>query len=269
MAAAPAPRRRGGGRTVAALAIGAGLLAAGTAVVLVRARRQGEEARARDSAARAAAEARLGDTAAAVAGAGAHLGELPDLLRRARGNPGLLIDAFASWAPDPEARSARRVLVSAMAALPQPAARLAALLAAVEASPMAPAADPVHPEVVAAVSALWQGDLLRKGRDLMFAGSRPRAKEVVIASFVALALSDRGGALDESQRGGLTSDFIDLYGVAAPAQRPELLAVVRKLGGHDAAELLSGRGLRGQAELESHARYQRELERTRKATGLP
>jgi hypothetical protein len=92
---------------------------------------------------------------------------------------------------------------------------------------------------------------------------------VVIASFVALALSDRGAALDDRQRAGLTSDFIDLYGSAAPAQRPELLAVVRKLGGHDAAELLSGQALRGQVQLESHARYQRELERARKATAAP
>jgi len=214
---------------------------------------------------RAVAEAPAG----AVAGADAHLGELPDLLRRARGNPGLLVDAFTAWAPDPQAQAARRVLVSAMAALPQPGARLTALLAAVEASPLAPASDPLQPEIVATVSALWQGDLLRKGRDLMFAGSRPQAREVVIASFVALALSDRSAALDDGQRAGLTSDFIDLYGGAPPAQRPQLLAVVRKLGGHDAAELLSGHGLRGQAALESQARYRRELDRARKAAGVP
>jgi len=236
-------------------------------VAVVRSRRRDQAARSRAREAQALAEAPAG--AVANGSAGAHLGELPDLLRRARGNPGLLVDAFAAWAPDPRARAARQVVVAAMAALPQPGARLAALLAAVEASPLAPTADPLQPEIVAALSALWQGDLLRKGRDIMFAGSRPKAREVVIASFVALALSDRGATLDDGQRVALTSDFVDLYGGAAPAQRPELLAVVRKLGGHDAAELLSGHGLRGQAALESQARYRRELDRARKAAGVP
>jgi len=237
-------------------------------VAVVRSRRRDQAARSSARQAQALAEVPAG-AAVASGSAGAHLGELPDLLRRARGNPGLLVDAFAAWAPDPRARTARQVVVGAMASLPQPGARLAALLAAVEASPLAPAADPLQPEIVAALSALWQGDLLRKGRDIMFAGSRPKAREVVIASFVALALSDRGATLDDGQRVALTSDFVDLYGGAAPAQRPELLAVVRKLGGHDAAELLSGHGLTGESQLESQVRYRRALDRARKAAGVP
>ena len=251
---------------VAAAAVVA-LLAAAIGLAVWRARHRDQAARERERAARDLAEAPSG-AAGAGAEQGAHLGELPDLLRRARGNPGVLIEAFAAWAPDPTARAARQVLVAAMAALPQPDARLAALLAAVEAAPVAPADDPLHPDVVAAVSALWQGDMLRKGRDLLFAGSRPKAREVVVASFVALALSERSGALDKGQRGGLTSDFIDLYGSATPADRPQLLAVVRKLGGNDAAELLSGHGLRGEGQLDSQVRYRRELERARKAAGM-
>ncbi|HET6146679.1 MAG TPA: hypothetical protein VFH68_04050 [Polyangia bacterium] len=250
------------GRAAVLLAL---VVALALVVVAARARREGRAARAGARASPAVAEA----PASVVAGAGAHLGELPDLLRRARANPGLLVTAFAAWAPDPQARAARQVVVGAMAALPQPGARLTTLLAAVDASPLAPASDPLQPEIVAAVSALWQGDLLRKGRDLMFAGSRPKAREVVIDSFIALALSDRSAALDDGQRGGLTSDFIDLYAGAAPPQRPQILAAVRMLGGHDIAELLSGHGLRGEAQLESQARYRRELDRTRKAAGLP
>jgi hypothetical protein len=157
------------------------------------------------------------------------------------------------------------VLVGAMSALPLPAARLTTLLASVEASPMTPAADPITPDVINALSSLWQGDFTRRGRDLLFAGARPRVRDVVFDSFVSLALSDRGAALDGAQRGALTSDFIDLYGAAPEAQRPQILAVVRKLGSADTAELLAGHGLRGEGGIAAHARYQQELARAKAA----
>ena len=48
-----------------------------------------------------------------------------DLVRRARGNPGALIQAFAGWATDPQAQAKRRLVLGAMAAEPQPMTRLA------------------------------------------------------------------------------------------------------------------------------------------------
>jgi hypothetical protein len=264
MAASGATPRDRGVAGIVALIL-AGLLVGVVALGVVRARHA-----ARDRARRAATEVGEGTAGLGESGAvGSHLDGLPDLLRRARANPGLLADAFARWAGDARALAARRVLVAAMAAQAQPAVRLTLLLAAVEASPLAPGADPLEPEMVAAVSSLWQGGLLRKGRDLMFAESRPKAKQVVIASFEALALSDRGAALDPAQRSGITSDFIDLYGRATPADRPQILAVVRTLGSDDAAELLSGNGLRDDSQLDTHVQYRRELERFRKATTTP
>ena len=220
----------------------------------------------RDRLARVPAPAAVDTLATGVDGiTSADRDELADLLRRARGNPGVLIEAFAAWAPDPHAQAKRRVVLGAMAAEPQPMTRLAELLAAAQASPLPLAADPLRRELVGAVSTVWTGPLLRKGRDLMFAEARPRARQVVIASFVELALSDRAAALDVAQRRGITSDFIDLYRQAGPDQRRDVVAVVRKLGGDDTAELLEGRGLGNGSTLEHHLAHQRNVEAAMRA----
>ncbi len=196
-------------------------------------------------------------------------GEIAELLSRARGNPGVLIDAYAAWAADPRAQGKRRVVLGAMAAEPQAMTRLAELLAAVEASPLALDADPLRRDMVAAVSSVWTGPLVRKGRDLMFAEARPRARQAVIASFVELALSDRAAALDVTQRRGITSDFIDLYRQAGPDQRRDVVAVVRKLGGDDTAELLQGHGLGKDNTLDHHLEHRRNVEAAMRQAAAP
>ena len=243
----------------APLVIGALVIALGAllAVGLVRARRDGL----------ARARAAANPPPSAAAGAAADVDDVADLLRRARGNPGLLVEAFAAWASDPQAQGRRRIVLGALSAEPQAMARLAALLAAVEASPLALDADPLRRDIVAAVSSVWTGALVRKGRDLMFAEGRPRARQVVIASFVELALSDRAAALDATQRSGLTSDFIDLYRQAGPAQRRDVVAVVRKLGGDDVAELLQGHGLGTDSTLEHHLEHRRNVEAAMRQAG--
>jgi hypothetical protein len=237
-------------RVIGALALAlAALIAAG----VLRARREGlVRGHARD-----AADA---PSPGAPAISGSDADEVADLLRRARGNPGVLIEAFAAWASDPQAQGKRRVVLGAMAAEPLPMARLGVLLAAAQASPLALDADPLRRDLVAAVSSVWTGPMVRKGRDLMFAEVRPRARQVVIASFVELALSDRAGVLDATQRSGLTSDFIDLYPQARPDQRPDVVAVVRRLGGDDTAELLQGHGLGNNSTLEHHLEHRRNVE---------
>ncbi len=172
----------------------------------------------------------------------------------------MLIEAFAAWASDPQAQAKRRVVLGAMAAEPQPMARLAELLAAAQASPLPLDADPLRRDIVGAVSSVWTGPLVRRGRDLMFAEARPRARQVVIASFVELALSERAASLDPAQRSGITTDFIDLYRQAGPDQRRDVVAVVRKLGGDDTAELLEGHGLGNNSTLEHHLAHQRNVE---------
>ena len=251
----PAPRRARRRAGWASL-----LMVVGVVLLVIWA---GSRYRARRSAIAARAslgDRALGDDDGARAGAGSHMAEVPDLVRQAHGNPGPLIAAFAAWAGDPSALPARRIVLGALAAESQPMARLAALLAAVQASPLAPGDDPLRHDVVAAVSRVWTRDTIRRGRDLIFAESRPKAREVVIASFVDLALSDRGAALDQDQRYALTSDFIDLYRQASPSQRRDIVAVVRRLGGDDTAELLQGNGFGASSPLDTHARFRRALE---------
>jgi hypothetical protein len=246
-------------------AIGAGFTAlAGLVLLIGWAILRGHRGHARCSSGRAEAVAPA--AAPALAGGGARMAEVSQLLRGARGNPGPVIAAFAAWAGDPQALAARRVLLGALAAEPRPLLRLTTLSAAVEATPLAWGQDPLQREIVDALSSIWKGDLIRRGRDLLFAEARPKVKQAVTASFVALALSDGASALDGPQRGGLTSDFIDLYRQAAPDQRPDILAVVRRLGGNDVAELLAGNGLGDDSRLESHLQYRRELEAARRAT---
>jgi hypothetical protein len=161
------------------------------------------------------------------------------------------------------------MVLGAMVAEPQPMTRLAELLAASQASPLSLDADPLRREMVGAVSSVWSGPLVRKGRDLMFAEARPRARQLVIASFIELALSDRAAALDAAQRSGMTSDFIDLYRQAGPDQRRDIVAVVRKLGGDDVAELLDGRGLGNSSTLEHHLEHRRNVEAAMRQAAAP
>lgn len=215
----------------------------------------------RDRLARARSNAAGVEPAPAVdVGASGDTDEIADLLRRARGNRGVLIEAYAAWASVPQAQGKRRRVLGALAAEPQPMARLAALLAAAQASPLPLEADPLRRDIVAAVSSVWTGPLVRRGRDLLFSEMRPRSRQVVIASFVELALSDRAATLDPAQRSGITSDFIDLYARASPEQRRDVVAVVRKLGGDDAAELLQGHGLGKNSTLDHHLEHQRNVE---------
>lgn len=224
----------------------------------------------RDTLARARARAAGSESPpAADPGADGDSAEIAELLRRARSNPGLLIEAYAAWASDPAAQGKRRVVLGALAAQPQPMARLGALLAAAQASPLPLEADPLRRDIVAAVSSVWTGPLIRRGRDLLFAEARPRSRQLVIASFVELALSDRAAALDPAQRSGITSDFIDLYARASADQRRDVVAVVRKLGGDDAAELLQGHGLGKNSTLDHHLEHQRNVEAAMRAAAAP
>ena len=255
----PHPQRRRVPWMLGALVLA---LVALIAVGVVRARRD-TLARAHDGVAGG------GPPPAAEVGGGGDTDEIADLLRRARGNPGVLIEAYAAWASDPRAQGKRRLVLGALAAEPQPMARLGALLAAAQASPLPLDADPLRREMVGAVSSVWTGPLVRRGRDLLFAEARPRARQVVIASFVELALSDRAATLDPAQRSGITSDFIDLYARATPAERRDVVAVVRKLGGDDTARLLDGRGLGNNSTLEHHLEHQRNVEAALRQAAAP
>ena len=134
--------------------------------------------------------------------------------------------------------------------------RLTMLLEAAAADPSAPDKDPLWPALVQGLAAIWQGDTLASGMDLMFTESRPRARDAVVSSFAKLAL-ERTGELTPAQQQKLTEYFIDLHGRLPAFQRREVEMAARKIGGNDVADLLQGKS---PDNLEVHRDYNQALE---------
>jgi hypothetical protein len=143
---------------------------------------------------------------------------------------------------------------------PALALRLKRVLETIDADPTPAAQDPLWPELAHRLSEQWSGDTFSKGRDLMLMETRERPRRALIDSFTELALSERAADLQAEEAQALLTDLIDIHAQAAPEQRPRIQEAVRKLGGNDAAELLAGRGLRGDEKLELQLEYERNLQ---------
>jgi hypothetical protein len=139
--------------------------------------------------------------------------------------------------------------------------RLTMLLEAAAADPSAPDKDPLWPELVQGLSAIWQGETtISSGMDLMFTESRPRARDAIVSSFAKLAL-ERTGELTPAQQQKLTEYFIDLHGRLPTFQKREVEMAARKIGGNDVADLLQGKS---PDNLEIHRDYHQALEENQK-----
>jgi len=138
--------------------------------------------------------------------------------------------------------------------------RLTMLLEAAAADPSAPDKDPLWPALVQGLAAIWQGDSITSGMDLMFTESRPRARDAVVSSFAKLAL-ERSGELTPAQQQKLTEYFIDLHGRLPAFQKREVEMAARKIGGNDVADLLQGKS---PDNLEIHREYNQALEENQK-----
>jgi len=135
------------------------------------------------------------------------------------------------------------------------------LLEAAAADPSAPDKDPLWPELVRGLSAIWQGETtITSGMDLMFTESRPRARDALVSSFAKLAL-ERNGELTPAQQQKLTEYFIDLHGRLPAFQKREVEMAARKIGGNDVADLLQGKS---PDNLEIHREYHQALEENQK-----
>ena len=113
-------------------------------------------------------------------------------------------------------------------------------------------------DLVQGLSVIWQGDSINSGMDLMVTESRPRARDAVVSSFAKLAL-ERGGELTPLQRQKLTEYFIDLHNRLPALQQREVESAARKIAGNDVADLLQGRGMASDDELEVQRDYKRSL----------
>ena len=136
--------------------------------------------------------------------------------------------------------------------------KLTLLLEAAASDPTEPAKDPLWSELVQGLSVIWQGDSISSGMDLMVTESRPRARDAVVSSFAKLAL-ERGGELTPVQRQKLTEYFIDLHNRLPALQQREVESAARKIAGNDVADLLQGRGMASDDELEVQRDYKRSL----------
>jgi hypothetical protein len=141
--------------------------------------------------------------------------------------------------------------------------RLTMLLEAAAADPTEPARDPLWSDLVQGLATIWQDDAISSGMDLMFTESRPRARDAVVSSFAKLAL-ERDGDLTQAQRQRLTEYFIDLHNRLPALQQREIEAAARKIAGNDVADLLQGKGMASDDELEVNREYKRALQESQR-----
>jgi ABC-type phosphate/phosphonate transport system substrate-binding protein len=92
----------------------------------------------------------------------------------------------------------------------------------------------------------------------MFTESRPRARDAVVSSFAKLAL-ERSGELTPAQRQKLIEAFIDLHNKLPALQQHEVEKATRVIGGNDVADLMQGKGMASDEELEIQREYKRSL----------
>ena len=137
--------------------------------------------------------------------------------------------------------------------------KLTLLLEAAASDPTEPDKDPLWGEMVGGLSAIWQGDAISSGIDLMFTESRPRARDAVVSSFAKLAL-ERTSELTPPQQQRLTEAFIDLHNRLPALQRREVETAARKIAGNDVADLMQGKGMASDEELQVQRDYKRSLE---------
>jgi hypothetical protein len=178
-----------------------------------------------------------------------------------------IVQAYGAWAKDPATVNARKLLLASLFKEDDIGKKLSGVLEAVEADQTPPENDPLWPFLTESLSDLWEGDKATKGMDLVLAETRPRAKQALISSFAQLATSERLSELSAEQRQTLTETMIDVTPQVPAAQKPEIIAALRKLGGNDLADIMMGKGLTGKDGhvLESEQAYAKSLEDTRRA----
>ena len=151
----------------------------------------------------------------------------------------------------------RALALNALFAESSLALRLKGVLEAVSADATPPREDPLWPKVVQKLSEQWKPEVFDKGRDLMLAEQRPRAKRALIDSFVEFVARGRQQPSPRSSR--LLCSPISSTCTASrnPSRRPAIQGAVRKLGGNDPADLLAGKS---PEKLETYIEYQKELQ---------
>jgi hypothetical protein len=159
---------------------------------------------------------------------------------------------------DPAAAERRGAMTDLLAQTDRPT-KLTLLLEAAAADPTAPDKDPLWPEMIQGLTSIWQDEGITSGMDLMFTESRLRARDAVVSSFAKLAL-ERPNDLTAEQRQKLTESFIDLHHKLPAFQQREVETAARKIAGNDVADLMQGKGMASDDDLEVQREYKRSLD---------
>jgi len=173
------------------------------------------------------------------------------------------LEVLARAHADPAGPERRGALNDLLAQGDSPS-RLTMLLEAAAADPTQPDKDPLWSDLVRGLSGIFQGETINSGMDLMFIESRPRARDAVVSSFAKLAL-ERSDELTPAQRQKLTEYFIDLHNKLPALQQHEVEAAARKIAGDDVADLMQGKGMASDDELQVQRDYKRALQESQRA----
>jgi hypothetical protein len=173
------------------------------------------------------------------------------------------IDVLSSTHAD-LANADRRAAISDLLSMGDAPSKLTMLLEAAAADPTPPDKDPFWADMVQGLSSIWRGDGINSGMDLMHIESRPRARDALVSSFAKLAM-ERTHELTPEQTQKLTENFIDLHHRVPAMQQREVEAAARKIAGNDVADLLRGKGMASDDELEYQREYKQSLEQNQPA----
>lgn len=173
------------------------------------------------------------------------------------GRSAKLVEFYAKHQKDKNAAGVRALALNALFSEESRPLRLKGVLDAISLDETPPREDPLWSKIQTKLSEEWKPEVFDKGRDLMLAEQRPRAKRALIGSFVEYVENGHAANLTAEQANALLTDFIDMHGVADPEQRPAIQGAVRKLGGNDPADLLAGKD---PSKLELQIEYQKNLQ---------
>jgi hypothetical protein len=144
-------------------------------------------------------------------------------------DPARLARLISSHAAEPEALFARKTALAVLRTAPSRSVRLAALIQAGSATPVAPEDDPLWPELVGALSETWATENSAAGRRRMVHEKDPRTRRLLVASLAIYAASNRGlSDLTMPQRRALRAEFMALYPRLPRQQQQEIDAFIAR-----------------------------------------
>jgi hypothetical protein len=144
-------------------------------------------------------------------------------------DPTRLAKLIADHAGEPDALFARKTALAVLRTEPSRSVRLAALIQAGSATTVAPADDPLWPELVGALSETWATENSAAGRRRMVHEKDLRARLLLVSSLAVYAASNRGlSELTMPQRRVLRAELMGLYPKLPRQQQQEIDAFVAR-----------------------------------------